>query len=51
MECAFAKLKALLTSAVERTIDGLWHRVNNLLDRLNPQECANDRAAVGCDAI
>jgi transposase len=41
IEQAFAKLKALLRKAAERTIDGLWHRIGEILDQFSPQECQN----------
>jgi transposase len=41
IEQAFAKLKALLRKAAERTIDALWARIGQLLDSFTPQECAN----------
>ncbi len=50
IENAFAKLKALLRKAAERTIDGLWQRIGLLLDAFTPQECANYFAAAGYDA-
>ena len=50
IENAFAKLKALLRGAAERTVDGLWDRIGNLLDCFTPQECANYFAATGYDA-
>lgn len=50
IENAFAKLKALLRAAAERTIDGLWDRIANLIDCFTPQECANYFAAAGYDA-
>lgn len=40
IEQFFAKLKALLRQAKERTIDALWRRIGALLD-VTPQECAN----------
>jgi transposase len=51
IENAFAKLKALLRKAAERTIAGLWHRIGLLLDAFTPQECANYFTAAGYDAI
>ena len=36
IENAFAKLKALLRKAAERTIDGLWRRIGLLLDAFTP---------------
>jgi hypothetical protein len=37
----FAKLKALLRKAAERSIEDLWTRIGTLLDALTPQQCAN----------
>jgi transposase len=51
IENAFAKLKALLRAAAERTVDGLWERIGKLIDRFTPQECAHYFAAAGYDAI
>ena len=50
IENAFAKLKALLRAAAERTVDSLWATIGNLIDRFTPQECANYFAAAGYDA-
>jgi transposase len=50
IEMAFAKLKALLRKAAERTVDGLWAAIGRLVDVLTPQECANYFAAAGYDA-
>lgn len=50
IEMAFAKLKALLRKAAERTIEGLWSRIGNLVDVFTPQECANYFAKCGYDA-
>jgi transposase len=47
IENAFAKLKALLRKAAERTVDGLWDAIGSLIDRFTPQECANYFAAAG----
>lgn len=41
IEQAFAKLKALLRKAAERTVDGLWTTIGKLLDLFPPAECAN----------
>jgi transposase len=49
IENAFAKLKALLRKAAERTIQGLWAAIGRLIDLFNPQECANYFAAAGYD--
>lgn len=50
IENAFAKLKALLRKAAERTVDGLWNAIGRLIDTFTPQECANYFAAAGYDA-
>ena len=44
---AFTKLKTLLRQAPERTRDGLWNRIGELLDRFAPDECANYPQAAG----
>src|SRR3712207_5165921 len=49
IENAFAKLKALLRKATERTVEGLWRAIGRLLDRFTPPECANYFAAAGYD--
>jgi transposase len=41
IEQAFAKLKALLRKAGERTIEGLWRLLGRLLDEFGPGECRN----------
>jgi transposase len=41
IELFFAKLKALLRKAAERSIEALWTRIGKLLDAFSPQECAN----------
>lgn len=51
IENAFAKLKALLRKAAERTLDGLWAAIGRLLDAFTPDECANYFAAAGYDAM
>ena len=50
IENAFAKLKALLRKAAERTVNGLWNRIGAALDAFTPAECANYFAAAGYDA-
>jgi transposase len=47
IEKAFAKLKALLRKAAERTVDGLWRTIGTLIDLFTPTECANHFAAAG----
>ena len=41
IELAFAKLKALLRKAAERTVGALWDRIGQVLAAFTPQECAN----------
>ena len=50
IENAFAKLKALLRKAAERTVEGLWTTIGQLLDAFTPDECRNYLAAAGYDA-
>jgi transposase len=47
IEMAFAKLKALLRKAAERTTSALWDRIGQLLNDFSPQECANYLAHAG----
>jgi transposase len=47
IEQAFAKLKALLRKAAERTVQGLWNLIGQLLDLFPPTECANYFANAG----
>ncbi len=47
IENAFAKLKALLRKAAQRTIDGLWQTIGELLSTFTPAECANYFSAAG----
>ena len=47
IEMVFAKLKPLLRQAKERTVDGLWRRIGQLLDHFKPDECANYFRAAG----
>ena len=41
IEQFFAKLKALLRKAAERSVDALWDRIGQLLDAFSPEECGN----------
>ena len=50
IENAFAKLKALLRKAGERTVEGLWTTIGRLIEAFTPDECANYLAAAGYDA-
>jgi transposase len=47
IENAFAKLKALLRKAAERTVGALWDRIGTILDAFTPAECANYFRAAG----
>lgn len=49
IEMAFAKLKALLRKAAERSVYGLWNAIARILDTFHPQECTNYFAAAGYD--
>jgi transposase len=51
IEKAFAKLKALLRKAAERTVAGLWLAIGRCLDLFSPNECQNYFAAAGYDAV
>ena len=50
IEMAFAKLKALLRKAAERSVSGLWDVIGRLIDLFTPAECANYFTAAGYDA-
>ena len=50
IENAFAKLKALLRKAAERTVGGLWNAIGRLIDLFPPAERANDFEAAGYNA-
>jgi len=41
IEQVFAKLKALLRKAAERSVEATWRRIGSLLDAFSAQECAN----------
>ena len=47
IENAFAKLKALLRKAAERTVDGLWRAIGRSIDRFTPTQCRNYFIAAG----
>jgi transposase len=47
IEQAFAKLKAPLRKAAERSVDALWNAIGKLLDLFPPAECANYLANSG----
>src|SRR4051812_8033172 len=41
IEHAFAKYKALLRKAAERTVESLWEAIGRLADLFSPAECRN----------
>ena len=41
IELAFSKLKTMLRKSAERTVEGLWARIGQLLDQFAPEECRN----------
>ena len=41
IELAFSKLKTLLRKFEERTVESLWHRIGQLIDKFTPTECLN----------
>ncbi len=41
IELAFSKLKTMLRKSAERTVEGLWTRIGQLLDHFTPEECRN----------
>ena len=47
IEQAFAKLKAHLRKAAERSISALWDRIGSTLDTFSPEECKNFFRHVG----
>lgn len=47
IENAFAKLKAGLRRAAERSTDALWDRIGKLIADFTPQECTNYFKAAG----
>ena len=51
IENAFAKLKAPLKKAVERTVGGLWDAIGRFIDLFKSDECQNYFTAAGYDAF
>src|SRR5215213_4224182 len=41
IEQAFAKYKALLRKAAERTVESLWQAIGRIADLFSPAECRN----------
>ena len=50
IEMTFAKLKALLRKAAERSVEALWAAIGRVLETFAPQECRNYFAAAGYDS-
>ena len=50
IEQAFAKLKAGLRTAAERSLDGLWAAIGRIINTFTQAECVNYFAAAGYDA-
>jgi transposase len=50
IENAFAKLKAALRTAAERTLNGLWATIGRVVPTFTAAECANYFTAAGYDA-
>ena len=51
IEQVFAKLKALLRNAGERTLEATWRRIGGLLGHFTPVECANYLTNAGYASI
>jgi hypothetical protein len=53
IENAFAKLKALLRKAAERTVDGLWTAIGRLVDLFPPRRMPKllRRSRIRCNLI
>lgn len=51
IEQVFAKLKALLRKAAERSVEATWRRIGTLLDTFSTQECANYLTNAGYASI
>jgi len=50
IEMAFAKFKAHLRAAAERTLEAVWQAAAKAVDRFTPSECQNYFAHAGYDA-
>ncbi len=49
IENAFARMKAILRKAAERTVEGLWSAIGRIVDMFTPRECASYFSAAGYD--
>jgi transposase len=47
IENAFAKVKAALRKAAERSTEALWNRIGEIIHTYTPRECANYFTAAG----
>lgn len=50
IENAFAKIKAFLRKAAQRTVDALWRAIAEVIETFTPGECQNYFANAGYDA-
>ena len=50
IELAFAKLKAKLRKAAQRTVDDLWNTIGQISRTFSPKECENYFNAAGYSA-
>lgn len=48
-EMAFSTMKAHLRKAAERTVEGLWNTIGQIVDLFTPKDCANYLSAAGYD--
>jgi hypothetical protein len=51
IEQLFAKLKALLRKAAERSVDALWVRIGDILTAFKPDECTRYLAHAALDGV
>lgn len=51
IENAFSKIKAMLRKAGERTVDGLWSAIGQIIETISPSEAENYFIAAGYDPM
>lgn len=51
IENAFSKIKAHLRKAAQRTMDGLWNAIADIIPKITPNECRNYFANAGYNSI
>lgn len=51
IENAFSKIKAHLRKAAQRTIDGLWNAIADIIPKITPDECRNYFANAGYSSV